>query len=103
LDSSTEENSLFSDLQTESWETTPDWSISLSQAINLEHLSKSNSFKKDFDKSFFHYSGSLSSPPCSEGVEHFIIKNPLFIPSTYLAQLKTKTFSNDEISNARKA
>ena len=30
-------------------------------------------------KSYYNYSGSLSTPPCSEGVRWFVLKEPVFV------------------------
>lgn len=40
------------------------------------------------DKPIFHYSGSLTTPPCTEGVEWYVIKEPI-------------TLSKDQISRFR--
>ncbi|WP_104748983.1 carbonic anhydrase family protein [Helicobacter cetorum] len=38
--------------------------------------------------SYFHFNGSLTAPPCTEGVAWFVIENPLELSSTQLAEIK---------------
>jgi len=84
------------------WEASENWSLKLAQSINLEHLSKSKSFRSRFNKSFFHYKGSISTPPCTEGVEHFVLKEAAEIPKSYLAVLRkkvSKTSNNRDVQS----
>lgn len=37
---------------------------------------------------FIHYSGSLTTPPCSEGVDWCVMTIPLYIPKAQMAQLQ---------------
>src|SRR5262245_582188 len=37
--------------------------------------------------SYYHYSGSLSTPPCSEGVRWFVLKEPVFASQTAIDHL----------------
>ena len=37
------------------------------------------------NKSFFHYAGSLTTPPCSEGLKWFVMKNPIEMSDSQLA------------------
>ena len=37
---------------------------------------------KFFDKSFYLYSGSESTPPCSEGLIRIVMKTPIRVSST---------------------
>jgi carbonic anhydrase len=36
--------------------------------------------KGAYNKSFYYYLGSGTEPPCSEGVERFIMKNSIKLP-----------------------
>jgi carbonic anhydrase len=40
------------------------------------------------EREFFTYSGSLTTPPCSEGVRWFVLYNPVELSSAQLDQLK---------------
>lgn len=40
------------------------------------------------DKSYFHYQGSLTTPPCSDGVEWYVLKNPLAISQEEMKGLR---------------
>nr|VFJ92185.1 MAG: carbonic anhydrase [Candidatus Kentron sp. H]VFJ93142.1 MAG: carbonic anhydrase [Candidatus Kentron sp. H]VFK00001.1 MAG: carbonic anhydrase [Candidatus Kentron sp. H] len=37
------------------------------------------------DKAYFHYSGSLTTPPCSEPVRWFVMKNPIELSREHIA------------------
>lgn len=41
------------------------------------------------DKGFYRYAGSLTTPPCSESVQWFVMKNPVPITSAALATMHT--------------
>lgn len=49
-------------------------------------------------RSFFRYTGSLTKPPCDEGVEWFILKNPAQMKSWQLSYLKSYGLSRAKIS-----
>ncbi|MCP3100201.1 carbonic anhydrase family protein [Myxococcus sp. K15C18031901] len=38
-----------------------------------------------FNRSFFHYAGSLTTPPCSEGLEWFVMKHPIQMSDSQIA------------------
>jgi len=46
------------------------------------------------NKYYYHYTGSLSAPPCSEGVEWMILESPLNITASQLASLTTRTHNS---------
>ena len=48
------------------------------------------------DMSFYHFMGSLTTPPCSEGVKWFVLKNP--VP---LSAMEKKAFTSIFPNNAR--
>jgi len=62
----------FDELESDLWETSDDFSLALSSA-NLNLMINKQTLKNSINKSFFHYKGSLSAPPCAEGVEHFVL------------------------------
>lgn len=39
--------------------------------------------------SYYYYEGSLTTPPCSEVVQWFLLTNPLHVPSAFLDALRT--------------
>lgn len=40
------------------------------------------------DQQYFHYQGSLTTPPCSEGVEWYVLKKPLAISGEEMKSLR---------------
>ena len=62
---------------------------------NLEHLKngytidklKVKDFFNEIDSPIYHYSGSLTTPPCSEVVEWFVFEKPVFIPHRTLKMM----------------
>jgi len=50
----------------------------LTEKVNInqiQYLGKS----ENLNKAFYKYEGSLTTPPCSEGVTHFVLKTPVKI------------------------
>jgi carbonic anhydrase len=45
-------------------------------------------------KGYYRYVGSLTSEPCTEGVEWVVLKHPLEISASQLAQYKMKFADN---------
>lgn len=56
-------------------------------------------------RSFFWYQGSLSTPPCTEGISRFVLKHPVYIPSSQFRFLKDQAYPTEtEVNgNAREA
>ncbi|MDH5326029.1 MAG: carbonic anhydrase family protein [Gammaproteobacteria bacterium] len=51
----------------------------LKASLNPKHLLPAN-------KSFYHFKGSLTTPPCSEGVNWFVMKNPVQVSKQQIKQ-----------------
>lgn len=56
-----------------------------------------------FRKSFFWYTGSMSTPPCKEGIQRFVFEQPIYVPQSQFDLLKEKSFNTeiDSSGNAR--
>lgn len=56
-----------------------------------------------FRKTFFWYTGSMTTPPCREGVQRFVFEQPIYITQSQFEGLKAKAFNNDieDTGNAR--
>lgn len=68
-------------------------------SFTLQHLLPQN------DESYLAYIGSLTTPPCTEGIHWFVFENPLLISATAVKQF-TKAMEHvikdfDETGNAR--
>lgn len=49
-------------------------------------------------QSFFRYTGSLTTPPCSEGVEWYVASNPIPLSAATYLSLKATTKTNNRFS-----
>lgn len=56
----------------------------------------------DLNKSYYHYRGSLTVPPCSEGVEHFVLRTSVFVPKVTLDMISSKSMARGVTENNRK-
>jgi carbonic anhydrase len=43
------------------------------------------------DRDYYHYQGSLTTPPCTENVHWFVMKSRIRVPATYLESLRKLT------------
>jgi len=50
--------------------------------INVKH------FLPDDDEAYFHYAGSLTTPPCSEGVKWFVLNESVEVSAAQIMQFK---------------
>lgn len=62
------------------------------------------SFKDIFRRSFAWYTGSMTTPPCKEGVQHFVMEQVIFVPKMQFATLQEKSYPSEieTHGNARK-
>lgn len=61
--------------------------VSIKQDLNLNKLLPKN-------KTYWRFSGSLTTPPCSEGVTWIVLKQPLTVSAEQLARF-TRTMHHD--------
>lgn len=47
-------------------------------------------------KDYYHYAGSLTTPPCNESVQWFVLKNRITVPAAYLENLRMIRGRNGE-------
>lgn len=74
-------NSLF-DSVLSNWPKQKETEISTTTSIDLNSILPS-------DKRYYTYTGSLTTPPCSQGVMFFIVKTPIEVSSAQIDQFKT--------------
>lgn len=58
----------------------------VNKPVHLKGVSMSELFPSNFD--YYHYNGSLTTPPCSETVQWFVLKNTIKVPGSYLKRLR---------------
>lgn len=56
----------------------------------------------DLNKSYYHYRGSMTVPPCTEGVEHFVLKTKVYVPKVTLDMISSKSMARGVTSNNRR-
>lgn len=63
------------------WPTKKETEVTTATSLNLTNILPS-------DQRYFSYVGSLTTPPCSQGVTFFILKSPMEVSSAQLDQFK---------------
>ena len=70
--------------------------IELKQALTVSDLVCGDFLPQSLD--YYHYEGSLTTPPCSEVVQWFLLKDPVEVPEDFLRKLQQmKTPSNETL------
>lgn len=60
-------------------------------AINLNALLPAS-------KKFYTYAGSLTTPPCTEGVDWYVLRTPIVVSSAQITQFKTLYSGNARVA-----
>ena len=103
-DGSTDHNQFIENLEVEGWKLSSGKPYRLDARPDLSQIVKGG-VTEYFQKTFYYYKGSLSTPPCSQGIDRFVFKDTLLIPSTQFNNLKNKVFNVEDESggNSRRA
>lgn len=103
-DGSTDHNQFIENLEIEGWKLSSGKPYRLDARPDLSQIVKGG-VTAYFQKTFYYYKGSLTTPPCTQGVDRFIFKDSLLIPATQFNNLKNKLFNVEAESggNSRKA
>jgi carbonic anhydrase len=73
------EGKFLTELNAGAWDQEEGGSLSLGEG-NLSLLISEGTVNKNMNRSYYHYRGSLTVPPCTEGVEHFVIRDAQYVP-----------------------
>ena len=69
-----------------------------SQTITVDGMEILRFLPQELD--YYYYKGSLTTPPCSENVLWYVIKQPLRVPEDFLQQLrKIKDFDGETLTH----
>ena len=52
-----------------------------------------------YNKDYYYYEGSLTTPDCNEIVQWFLVKQEIVVPANYLANLRTVRDKNGDLIN----
>ena len=66
---------------------------SMSKPVEPQMMLSLNQFVPQ-DLSAFHYLGSMTTPPCREGVMWYILNNPIELSKKQIAKLRSKNKNN---------
>jgi len=80
-------NDFFTQLNPQSWSTESETFL---QQVSLNFAYKGG-LKQSYRKSYFYYRGSESIPPCVEGVDRFILEEPLTASKTLIKYLSNNS------------
>ncbi len=73
------------------------WKALQEDSLKHIYLSTPHDFSRLLpkDKTLFHYTGSLTTPPCSEGVEWLVLKNPITLSRQQIEHYRKRYQSNN--------
>ena len=82
----------------------PDYSPSLDQLDNIPMQAGATNVVSGVtpmaflpsNLSYYYYEGSLTTPPCSQVVQWFLLRNPVSLPSDFLADLRNEVKGEDD-------
>lgn len=103
-DGSTDHNLFIENLEVEGWKLATGKPYRCDARPDISQIVKGG-VTAYFQKTFYYYKGSMTTPPCNPGIDRFVFKETIVLPSTQFNNLKSKTFNPEEEpqGNARHA
>ena len=69
-------------------------------AVHLEHVKVNIDDMLPSERTHWRYHGSLTTPPCSEGVQWFLMKSPIRLDAEQIQQFRSEFTGNNRPTQA---